>query len=88
MKNIYLLFHIVIWDGRTKNLAKLQGKGRMVRKKLTPKSDRVTLYAFAEVAYKFRTVVWQLRKQMPISLKEVLRPSTNGFDDIRYACCQ
>ena len=29
------------------NLTKLQGEGRMVRKMLTPKSDRVTLYAFA-----------------------------------------
>ena len=28
--------------GRTKNLMKLQGEGRMVCKRLTPKSDRVT----------------------------------------------
>ena len=47
MKNICLLFHIVTWDGRTKILTKLQGEGQMVSKMLVPKSDRVTLYAFA-----------------------------------------
>ena len=49
MKNIYLPLHIVTWDGWTKSLTKLQGEWRMVRKRLTPKSEGMTLYAFALV---------------------------------------
>ena len=67
MKNIYLPLHIVTWDGRTKNLTKFQREGRMVHnKKQTPKSDRVTLYAFARwlVSSKrgltqFRQAIWE-----------------------------
>ena len=49
MKNILAISYSDLgsWDGQTRNLTKLQGEGRMVRKMPTPKSDQVTLYAFA-----------------------------------------
>ena len=62
--------HIVTWDGQTKNLTKLQGEGRMLRKSLTPKSNRVTLYVFAR----------RLVSSERWFLKEIRRPSTDGFD--------
>ena len=62
MKNICLLFHIVTWDGRTKILTKLQGEGQMVSKMLAPKSDRVTLYAFARWWYVTNVVLGQFRQ--------------------------
>ena len=53
MKNIYLPLHIVTWDGRTKNLTKLQGEGQMLRKRLTPQvSD---LICVCGAAGKFQT---------------------------------
>ena len=55
MKNIYL----VTW---TKTPAKLQGEGGMVRKRLIPKSDRVTLYAFARWLVSSRRGLGQLRQ--------------------------
>ena len=56
------------------NLTKLQGEGRMVRKKITRKSDRVTLYAFA------RWLVSSKRGlRAPIFLKGIRRPSTHDL---------
>ena len=83
MKNIYLLLHIVTWDGWTENL---QGEGRMVRKRLTPKSDRVTLYAYASRLVS--SIVTSKRslgqiRQPNTNISEILRPSIHGFDDVR-----
>ena len=51
MENIYLM----TWDWWTKTPTKFQGEGRMMRKRLIPKSDRVTLICVCEVAGKFQT---------------------------------
>ena len=56
MKNILAISYSDLgsWDGQTRNLTKLQGEGRMVRKMPTPKSDQVTI-CICEVAGKFQT---------------------------------
>ena len=43
------------WDRWTKTSTKFQGEGRTMRKRLIPKSDRVTLYASARWLGKFQT---------------------------------
>ena len=48
MKNTYFHYIYSDLDGWTENYMKLQGEGRMVRKRLTPKSDRVTLHVAGE----------------------------------------
>ena len=85
MKNIYL--HIVTWDGRTKNLTKLQsegrrakGEGRMVRKRLTPQVRQSDLICICEVAGKFQT--W-FSAILPSDLRGIQRLSTHDFDDVR-----
>ena len=63
------------------NLTKLQGEGRMVRKKLSRKSDRVTLYAFPRwLVSSKRGLRANFAKRTPISLKEIRRPSTHWHD--------
>ena len=65
------------WDGRTKNLTKLQGEGRMVHgKRQTPKSDRVTLYTFA------RRLV-SSKRGLAQFCQAIREESTHGFDDVR-----
>ena len=44
------------------NLTKLQGEGRMLRNRLAPKSDRVTLYAFARRLVSSIRGLWQFRQ--------------------------
>ena len=62
MKNIYLLLHIVTWDGWTKNLTKFQSEGRMVHKRLTPKPKRVILNAFERWLVSSNRGLWQFRR--------------------------
>ena len=76
-RKIYLPLRIVTRDVN-ENLTKLQGEGRMVRKKLSRKSDRVTFYAFARwlVSSKLGLRA-NFAKRTPISLKGIRRPSTH-----------
>ena len=80
MKNIYLLLHIDTW---TKNLAKLQGEGRMVRKRLTPLSDRVTLYAFTRWLVSSKRGLEQFRQANDSISERNPKTSTHDFDDVR-----
>ena len=76
---IYLPLRIVTRDVN-ENLTKLQGEGRMVRKKPTRKSDRVTLYAFARwLVSSKRGGRVNFAKRTPISLKGIRRPSTHDL---------
>ena len=85
MKNIYLPLHIVTWDGRTKNLTKFQGEGRMVRKKrLTPMSDQATLYVFARWLVSSKRGLAQFRQaeyedRLPMVLTTSVRRLRRGI---------
>ena len=78
-RKIYLPLRIVTRDVN-ENLTKLQGEGRMVRKKLTRKSDRVTLDAFAGWLVSSKPGLRAIfAKRTPISLKGIRRPSTHDL---------
>ena len=72
-KNTKKMYLLVTWEGRTKKFTKLQGEWRMVRKLLTPTSDRVTLHAFARWLVSSKRGLGQFR----------YANTTHGFDNAR-----
>ena len=80
MGNILAVRYSIVTRDVNEHLTNLQGEGRMVRKKLTRKSDRVTLYAVARwLVSSKRGLRANFAKRTPISLKGIRRPSTQDL---------
>ena len=83
MKNILAISYSDLgnWDGQTRNLTKLQGEGRMVRKMPTPQV-RPSNYMHLRGGWQVPNVVLY-GKRTSMSLKGIQKLYTHGFDDVR-----